>query len=481
MIAALANFIPGLKLMPADGATADPAAVIAATQFEAVFAALAPKFAAAPAPPAVTLVAGDAEKVAAAAGTIASDCVTTADAALEAGIGEGVADIVPVVFSGASLPSSTAPVPSGDISVATGEEPHLTAEEPGLKRELRAASSPLPLLTPVRQAAFPTTTATDEAPDTPDRAGDEEEKAVNTLPVDRVSVPAATPFPFFTPAKVPTLDTPRLPAATLAVEPAAASLPRTSSIDIDALFPPSVDLALKISFKTPPAKAPVALPADAIALPDVPVSFASPATPSPADGHAVPVDVPEMIAEAPLRSAPSNPALPLAFSVPAAPALAILDPGVALFSESVNHSETTIQHHLQVAHDGEWLDRLARDIAGAASQDARMRFQLNPEHLGSLHVELVNGAEGTSIRLTTETEAARGLIADAQPRLMAEARAQGMRIAEAQIDLGGQGGGQRQTSQDQSAREQVVVVRTLQNKAAEVLVEETLAARERYA
>lgn len=478
MIATLANFIPGLKSMPADGATADPGAVIAATQFEAVFAALAPKFAAAPAPPAVTLVAGDAEKVAAAAGTITSDCVTTADAALEAGIGEGVADIVPVVFSGASLPSSTVPVPYGDISVATGEEPHLTAEEPGLKRELRAASSPLPLLTPVRQAAFPTTTATDEAPDTPDQAGDEEEKTVNTLPVDRVSVPAATPFPFFTPAKVPTLDTPPLTAATLAVEPAAVSLPPTSSIDIDALFPPSGDLALKISFKTDPAKAPVALPADAIALPDVPVSFAPVATPSPAEGQAVLVDVP---GEAPSRSAPSNLALPLAFSVPAAPALAIWDPGVALFSEPVNHSETTIQHHLQVAHDGEWLDRLARDIAGAASQDARMRFQLNPEHLGSLHVELVNGAEGTSIRLTTETEAARGLIADAQPRLMAEARAQGMRIAEAQIDLGGQGGGQRQTGQDQSAREQVVVVRTLQNKAAEVLVEETPAARERYA
>ena len=44
---------------------------------------------------------------------------------------------------------------------------------------------------------------------------------------------------------------------------------------------------------------------------------------------------------------------------------------------------------------------------------------------------------GVAIRLTVETEGARSIIADAQPRLMAEARAQGVRVAEAHVDLAG--------------------------------------------
>ena len=100
-------------------------------------------------------------------------------------------------------------------------------------------------------------------------------------------------------------------------------------------------------------------------------------------------------------------------------------------------------HHLDLARDGEWLDRLARDIARVADHDARLRFQLNPEHLGSLRVELTNAGDGTAIRLTADSEAARAILIDAQPRLIAEARAQGLRISESQVDIGGQTGQQR--------------------------------------
>ncbi len=140
-------------------------------------------------------------------------------------------------------------------------------------------------------------------------------------------------------------------------------------------------------------------------------------------------------------------------------------------------ADQMMTHHLDLAKDAQWLDSLARDIARAANSESHMRFQLSPEHLGTLKVELLNGSNGTSIKLTTETEAARQILADAQPKLVAEARAQGLRISEAQVNLGGQGGGQRHMAEQQS-----VVIRTGGGASiAEVEQDRPAASGERYA
>jgi flagellar hook-length control protein FliK len=102
-------------------------------------------------------------------------------------------------------------------------------------------------------------------------------------------------------------------------------------------------------------------------------------------------------------------------------------------------SELLVEHQLDLAHEGEWLDQLARDIAQTAGGDKTpLRFRLNPETLGSLRVEITQDRNGTAVRLTADSEAARAIIADAQPRLIAEARAQGIRISETHVDLGSQ-------------------------------------------
>lgn len=141
-------------------------------------------------------------------------------------------------------------------------------------------------------------------------------------------------------------------------------------------------------------------------------------------------------------------------------------------------TDDTMRHHLDLARDTQWLDTLARDIARAAQSDTQLRFQLNPEHLGSLKVEVLNGVNGTSVKLTADTEAARAILADAQPRLVAEARAQGLRISEAQVNLSGQGGGgQRQMT------ETPVIVRTgnAAGTVAEVAQDMPAGSGERYA
>lgn len=107
--------------------------------------------------------------------------------------------------------------------------------------------------------------------------------------------------------------------------------------------------------------------------------------------------------------------------------------------QPLDAAELVIEQQLDMAHEGEWLDQLARDITRSASSDSSpLRFRLNPENLGSLRVEISQDRNGAAVRLTTDTEAARAIIADAQPRLIAEARAQGIRICETHVDLGGQ-------------------------------------------
>ncbi len=138
---------------------------------------------------------------------------------------------------------------------------------------------------------------------------------------------------------------------------------------------------------------------------------------------------------------------------------------------TANPAETidrSIDRALDLARDSEWLDRLTRDIAGASDKDGILRFRLNPQSLGQLRVELSQTEQGTTVRLAVETEAARSLLADAQPRLLAEARAQGVRIAEASVHLAGS---EQQPSNDprrQDDARQGAMVRTPAGPASEL-------------
>jgi flagellar hook-length control protein FliK len=122
---------------------------------------------------------------------------------------------------------------------------------------------------------------------------------------------------------------------------------------------------------------------------------------------------------------------------------------------------------LDLANDAEWLDRLARDIAQASGNEGVIRFRLHPQTLGQLRVELSQGDHGTSIRLTADTEQARTILADAQPRLVAEARAQGVRIAETHVDLSGSGRHASGDPRRQDDARQTPMIRTAGGAAAD--------------
>lgn len=144
-----------------------------------------------------------------------------------------------------------------------------------------------------------------------------------------------------------------------------------------------------------------------------------------------------MAGPAPVLSAPSAAAAP----PPAAPGAALA------------------QQMLDMTGDSAWIDTLARDISKVTSADGTMRFRLAPETLGELRVEITQSERGALIRMQVTSEAAQQALADAQPRLAAEARAQGARIAETEISFtGGQAeqreAGRQAQSQPQTQAEQ---------------------------
>jgi len=157
-------------------------------------------------------------------------------------------------------------------------------------------------------------------------------------------------------------------------------------------------------------------------------------------------------------------ATPTAFNMPVAPA-----PAQTASIQPREAAAPVADRALDLANDAEWLDRLARDIAQASGSEGTIRFRLNPNTLGHLRVELSQGDHGTSIRLTADTEQARAILSDAQPRLIAEARAQGVRIAETHVDLSGS---DRHFSGDprrQDDARQTPFIRTARDAAADAI------------
>ncbi|MFS0737590.1 flagellar hook-length control protein FliK [Sphingomonas sp. 1P06PA] len=106
-------------------------------------------------------------------------------------------------------------------------------------------------------------------------------------------------------------------------------------------------------------------------------------------------------------------------------------------------ADQVLAHRLSAEQDAQSLDALARDIVRAATPGAKLSFAVTPDTLGAIGVELQQSDRGTAIRLTSDSEESRQILADAQPRLVQEARAQGLRIAETHVDLGQQHDGGR--------------------------------------
>lgn len=173
--------------------------------------------------------------------------------------------------------------------------------------------------------------------------------------------------------------------------------------------------------------------------------------PLPLRAPAVDSAAPRPTQSEPPAAAPQAPVTPTPGPIPAAAAPSL---GQALAAQV-----------LDMAGETQWIDQLAREISRTGSGD--LRFRLTPETLGELKIEISQTDRGAVVRMSVSSEAAQAAIAEAQPRLLAEARAQGVRIADAQVDLGAgqQSGREGQRQQSTHADAPMRVVRNLHPEA----------------
>src|SRR3546814_16741419 len=84
--------------------------------------------------------------------------------------------------------------------------------------------------------------------------------------------------------------------------------------------------------------------------------------------------------------------------------------------------------------DGQWIDRMAREIADISAGTGRATFTLNPANLGKLQVDIIQGEEGANVRLTAETDAAATALQQGRHQLQQDSRLQAVRINDVQVE-----------------------------------------------
>ncbi len=77
---------------------------------------------------------------------------------------------------------------------------------------------------------------------------------------------------------------------------------------------------------------------------------------------------------------------------------------------------------IDMSVSGQWIDRMAREIASLADGTGHSRFQLSPPNLGRVQVDLWRGGDSMNVRLTAETDEAARRLREGQSGLENHAR-----------------------------------------------------------
>lgn len=124
-----------------------------------------------------------------------------------------------------------------------------------------------------------------------------------------------------------------------------------------------------------------------------------------------------------LPQAAPVPSTPVAAPSPASPAASPVDLSASLNSQVVD-----------MGVSGQWIDGLARDIAGLSAHGAQGRFQINADQLGPVQVDIRQGSDGAAVHLTVASEAAEMALRQDSDRFKLDAALSAVRISEVKID-----------------------------------------------
>ena len=165
---------------------------------------------------------------------------------------------------------------------------------------------------------------------------------------------------------------------------------------------------------------------------------------------------------------PINPAIQVLAHMPAAPAplrRALAEEAAAL-AIVPSAPDATQPHAVSTAADvqqapldtrrQEWMGKMVEHIEALrdAAPGRETRISLAPEALGKVDVSIRHEGDRVHVHFTTETQAARQLIADAQPRLTELAEARGLKLGQTSFESGTAGQGPNRDSRSNPAPQQ---------------------------
>jgi flagellar hook-length control protein FliK len=106
----------------------------------------------------------------------------------------------------------------------------------------------------------------------------------------------------------------------------------------------------------------------------------------------------------------------------------------------------------------EWMGQMVEHIEAMrdASPTRETRLSLSPEGLGKVDVSIRQDGDRIHVHFATETQAARQLIADAQPRLGELAEARGLKLGQTSFESGTAGQGANRESRGNAAPQQSI-------------------------
>lgn len=93
---------------------------------------------------------------------------------------------------------------------------------------------------------------------------------------------------------------------------------------------------------------------------------------------------------------------------------------------------------------GQMIDRIETMREASSAGDTRIR--LAPDALGQVDISIRHEGDRIHVHFATETQAARQLLTDAQPRLSELAEARGVKLGQTSVDSGAANQGQQQTA-----------------------------------
>ena len=121
-------------------------------------------------------------------------------------------------------------------------------------------------------------------------------------------------------------------------------------------------------------------------------------------------------------------------TVPAASAPQGAAPSLAIASPSPDLSASLGAQVVDMGVSGQWIDGLARDIAGLSANGAQGRFQIDTHHLGAVQVDIRHDTDGAAVSLTVASEAAEMALRQDSDRLKLDAGLAAVRIAEVKVE-----------------------------------------------